>query len=144
MIKRLLVGIGAFSLTFAVGAISCLHGWECTGIVHGKLYEGGGVFTHSRCGSRSVWIGRSTEAYPTPSYAARVFDESLRPAITVVEHNQRLDANGTKIGNRAVTVSVDSETGDRFGSVSWLDDRIIVSIKSNSVWFARFVELLDE
>jgi len=135
MIKKVAIRILAFVLTFCTGALPILRNWQCTGIVHGKLYDGGGAFTWSRCGTDSIWISRSTESFPTGSYAKRVFEDRFHES--PVERNQKAIGD-RQLVDRAVIVSYDPQTGERFGAVFWLKDRTIASIRSSSVALARF------
>jgi hypothetical protein len=144
MIKKLLIGLLISLIALVIAVFVWAAGWECDGIVEGKLIDGGGWFTYTRCTSGREWISHSTEAFPTPAKARSVFEDRIGSAITVIERNQKLGANGEAIGDRAVTISRDSETGERFAAVFWVDDRVIVSIRSTSVYYARYAEWTRE
>ena len=105
--------------------------------------KGGGFFA-TGCGNSSKWAGRMTEWYPTAEAAKEVFEGRIQKAITVHRRNQKVDAQGKAIGNRAVAEFRDPRSGEIFTSVFWLDGRNITSVDSTSYFQALFLEWADE
>ena len=144
MIKRSATGLFILMIAVLAATFVWVQSGTCDGILEGKLIDGGGWFTYTRCTSGRQWISHSTEAFATPAKAHSVFEDRIGSAITVIERNQKHGANGQTIGDRAVTISRNPETGERFAAVFWLDDRVIVSIRSTSVYYARYAEWTGE
>ncbi len=137
MIQRILVRTSVGLFTFLIGMIISPVRWDCHGIVHGRLFDGGGGFTSISCtASNSRWLATSTEGYPTITKASQVFENRISKAVTLIERNQKSDQKGKRIGPRAVTISVNPENGEQFASVFWLDEKVIISIESTSLRYA--------
>jgi len=117
---------------------------ECGGIVHGRMIDGGGLWLFSQCSRGSNWFLRSTETYANNAKANSVFEDRLRNAVIVRERNQKTNDEGKTIGERAVADFANPQTGQRFTSVFWVDNRSINSIDSTSRYHALLLEWLDQ
>ncbi len=127
MIKRMLIRISVFALAALVGMMVVPVRWDCGGIVHGTLFDGRGGFTYTSCtSSDSSLLTYGHEGYVT----------AVRQAVTVIERNEKLDANGNKIGERAVTIRFNPERNRNYASVFWVDERIVSFVDSTSLKYA--------
>ena len=137
MIKRMLIRISVFALAALVGMMVVPVRWDCGGIVHGTLFDGRGGFTYTSCtSSDSSLLTYGHEGYVTAAKAHQVFEQRVREAVTVIERNEKLDANGNKIGERAVTIRFNPERNRNYASVFWVDERIVSFVDSTSLKYA--------
>ena len=111
---------------------------EC-GIGHGLMIDGDGPWFFTTCKRGSNWIVQSRETYPNGVKANSVFEDRLRKASLVRELNDKRLADG-RVVKRAVAGFRNTQTGQRFTSIIWVDERSVVSISSTSRYYALLAE----
>jgi hypothetical protein len=121
-------------LTFVFGVvISPIHFWNVM-TACGRTIDGGGPYSvTSYKSSYFVRLAFQHFTYASPEKANAVFDQYVAEAVQVIELTSKFDKERKKVGQRAVTMSYNSEMNVHFACVFWTDGSSLHSIDSPSL-----------